>query len=217
MSRTQKPAGTARQVVPRRRNWLIWSGMGAVVAIAAIVAITTGGLPPATDNPTIPVIATGEALPPLTNTASDAAVGMPGPTLAGPSVTGDGSVEIAPDGMPMVIVFVAHWCPHCRAEVPRLVQLHAAGETEGVRLLAVATANDPSRPNYPASGWLESEGWPTPVLLDDESDTAASAYGVSGYPFITVLDGSGNVVIRTSGELGEAGLRQLFDLARSAG
>ncbi len=217
MSRTGGRVKPAVSPTPRRRNWLVWSGIGAAVVVAGIVAMSTGGSPPATDAPIIPVVATGTPLPALTDPAADAAVGTRAPTLTGPSLTGEGSVDIAPDGSPTVVVFVAHWCPHCRAEVPRLVRAYASGETDGVRLVAVATANDPSRPNYPASSWLEAEGWPTSVLLDDASNTAANAYGVSGYPFIVVFDGQGNVVVRTSGELGEAGLGRLFELARTAG
>ena len=36
------------------------------------------------------------------------------------------------DGKPKLVVFVAHWCPHCQAEVPRvLVQWMASGAQPG--------------------------------------------------------------------------------------
>ena len=56
----------------------------------------------------------------------DPAIGKTVPTLTGKSVYDGGAVTIGPDtggGKPQVIVFVAHWCPHCQAEVPRLVAL----------------------------------------------------------------------------------------------
>ena len=31
------------------------------------------------------------------------------------------AVSIEADGRPKIVVFLAHWCPHCQAEVPRLV------------------------------------------------------------------------------------------------
>ncbi len=203
-----------------RRNWAVGAAIAGVVVVAAVIAVATSGGDTETTTPSVPVVATGAPLSPLTDPLFDPAAGTSAPTLTGPAVSGtaDGDVvEISANGEPTVVLFVAHWCSHCQAEVPRVVALHAAGETEGVRLLAVATANDPNRPNYPAAGWLASEGWPTPVLLDDAAVTAAKAFGVSGFPFITVLDGGGNVVLRTSGELGDDGLRRVFELARTTG
>jgi thiol-disulfide isomerase/thioredoxin len=64
-----------------------------------------------------------------------------------------------------VVVFVAHWCPHCQAEVPRIVALAKAGKVS-VPIVGVATGTDASAPNYPPSAWLQREGWPYPVLVD---------------------------------------------------
>lgn len=145
--------------------------------------------------------------------------GQPAPTLTGVDPMGD-PVTIDPgvDG-PMVVAFVAHWCPHCQAEVPRLVDVAGAeGESEGVELAAVATGSDPGRPNFPPGEWLESEGWPGPVLVDSEAEpgqlpTAAAAYGESGFPFMVAIDADGDVVARASGEQDEDGLRDMFAAA----
>jgi hypothetical protein len=80
----------------------------------------------------------------------------------------------------------------------------------GVRLYAVATAVRPGLPGYPPSGWLRQAGWPAPVLADDPAGSAASAFGLSGYPFFVLLDGGGRVVARASGERSPRELDRLF-------
>lgn len=107
----------------------------------------------------------------------------------------------------MAIWFVAHWCSHCRAEVPRIVGLAEQGELPtGVAISAVSTAVDAGAPNYPPSAWLKDERWPFPVLADDAAGAAAAAYGVEGFPFLVLLDADGNVAGRISGEIGDAGI-----------
>jgi hypothetical protein len=55
--------------------------------------------------------------------------------------------------------------------------------------------------------------WPFEVMADSELGEAAAAYGVDGYPFIAIMNGSGKVVRRSSGELE---LDQLISMVNSA-
>jgi hypothetical protein len=73
--------------------------------------------------------------------------------------------------------------------------------TERVEIYAVATATTESRPNYPASAWIANEKFAPQVLLDDEQGTAASAYGLTGFPYLVMMDKDGKVTNRASGEL----------------
>ena len=155
----------------------------------------------------------GEALPPYEQGATDPAVGQPAPVLTGIGPDGEPvTIDPAADG-PMVIAFLAHWCPHCQAEVPRIVDLaDDQGEIDGVKVVAVATSSTPDRPNFPPGDWLASEDWPGPVMVDSEPEadqlpTAAAAYGEAGFPFLVAIDAEGDVVARASGEQGEDGLR----------
>jgi uncharacterized protein (DUF1800 family) len=66
-------------------------------------------------------------------------------------------IGIANDGKAKVVLFVAHWCPHCRREVP--------------------------------------------LLADDSQNSAAGAYGLTGYPYLVVVDAHNRVVSRSSGEM----------------
>jgi thiol-disulfide isomerase/thioredoxin len=196
------------------RRWWVIGGVVAVLTVALAAAFASGEPEPVED-PVGTVSITGTPLARLEDPASDPAVGQVAPQAVGADFDGS-EVRIEPTGEPTVVVFVAHWCPSCQAEVPRIVALAAAGGTEGVRLVAVATANDPLRPNYPASEWLDREGWPAPVLVDDEASSLAMAFGLSAYPFFAVLDGEGNVMFRVTGELDADSLALLFSIARDA-
>jgi len=202
-----------------------------VVAIAVVVVVRLtgdddGGDPVVTDEAPVTSPAAGDGdfgvlkvegdpLPAFPGEGDDPAVGLPAPTLVGENPAGD-AVTIDPADGPMVIAFVAHWCPHCQAEVPRIVDLvDGHDELDGVKLVAVATGTDPSAPKFPPGRWLTEEEWPAPVLLDTARDEAAAAYGLSGYPYIVAIDANGKVVARTSGEQGADGLEALFTAAKS--
>ena len=105
------------------------------------------------------VTVTGASLPNYTGKGVDKALGATPPTLAGANFTGT-PVTIAPGtGGPMMVVFVAHWCPHCRAEVPRLVSWIAAGTPPAnLQIFAVSTAVDPKAPNRRRPGWPTNTG-----------------------------------------------------------
>jgi thiol-disulfide isomerase/thioredoxin len=145
------------------------------------------------------VTVSGTALP-LFEGGDDAAIGMTLPTLTGVDQQG-APMTIGDSGRPTMIVFVAHWCPHCQREVPVVQQwVDDGGLPNGVDLVTVSTAIDPNRPNYPPDRWLAEEGWTAPVLVDAD-DSAAQAAGLSAYPFFVAIDGQGKVVVRASGEL----------------
>ncbi|MCU0261833.1 MAG: TlpA family protein disulfide reductase [Ilumatobacteraceae bacterium] len=215
-----------------------WRRPLAVLAIGAAVLAACGSddgetastVPPvATDGattPTVPageiaeirpVTVTGEALPELSDPESDPAVGVAAPMVEGASFDGTPVTIGGASERPTLLVFVAHWCPHCQSEIPRLVELQADGRLPAdLDVVAVSTATAPDRPNYPPSEWLEREAWPWPALADSETFDAGFAYGLSGFPFVTMLDADGNVVARWSGESDADTLAQQIDAAYAA-
>ena len=108
----------------------------------------------------------------------DPAVGSTPPTLEGQDFE-QGEVSIDPaDGRAKVVAFLAHWCPHCQAEVPRIQDWVDDGNLpEDVDLYAVSTGVQADGANYPPSKWLDREGWTGDILLDDPDGTAANAWG----------------------------------------
>jgi cytochrome c biogenesis protein CcmG/thiol:disulfide interchange protein DsbE len=199
-----------------RSRWILVAVIVVIAGVGALAIVlggsSTGGSSPAisaspgSGSPgtsgtggAVPVI-TGSPLPVFTATSGDPAKGMTAPAVTGTSFSGS-PVAIQPTGRPTVVIFIAHWCPHCQREVTLLqAWINQNGAPEGVDLVSVATGNDPSRPNYPPDAWLEREGWTIPVMVDP-TNSVATAFGLSAYPYWVFLDGEGKVVMRTTGEL----------------
>jgi thiol-disulfide isomerase/thioredoxin len=187
--------------------------VGAIIAViiggAAIVAISSSGSDSNTSSGNISefseITVTGEELPAFdsVSSATDAAIGMTAPVVSGKGFTG---TEITTDGAgtPTLLVFLAHWCPHCQREVPLLVEWEKDGKTPtGIDVIAVATGTDPANPNFPPSEWLAREEFPAlwPVIADSQGKDAANAFGLSGYPYFVLVDAQGKVFKRLSGEI----------------
>jgi thiol-disulfide isomerase/thioredoxin len=194
-------------------GWLIAGVAAMVVVIAAAIAIVSTGDDKPADagvSETRPVEVSGTALPTYAAGVTDAAVGAVAPTLSGQQFDGT-PIDVTP-GRPTLVIFLAHWCPHCQREVPVLTQWEAdGGVPEGVDVIGVATATDPALPNYPPSQWLADENFPFPVMADSATSDAAIAYGLSGYPYFVLLDADGKVVQRASGEIDPATLTPLLE------
>ena len=145
------------------------------------------------------VTVTGEPLPELTDPANDPAVGMAAPKVEGANFVND---PVAIGKGPAMIVFGAHWCPHCQREVPQLAQWIDDGLLPaGVDTTLVSTATQEGTGEDPPSLWVATTGWDDPVLVDSDKKDAATAYGLGGFPYFVFLDADGKVTQRASGEL----------------
>jgi hypothetical protein len=160
----------------------------------------------------------GDALPPHDGAArADSAAGTRAPSLVGEDARGD-EVRIEADGRAHLVVFLAHWCPHCNREAPRLasyLRSHAVPDT--VEITLVLTGSDASSPNWPPSGWIARMGLgDVPAIVDSEDGAAGRAFGLDGYPFIVGLDRGMHVVSRRSGEQPDGFFAEAVDaLART--
>jgi len=201
-------------------KWLFPVVIGVIVLVGAVAVVfaATGGDDSSSGGGgstdaievSAEVSVDGDTLPDFTGANRDPAVGMTAPVIGSVDFDGD-SIQIGgATGSPYAVVFLAHWCPHCQAEVPQLVALADNGQIEGVDVYGVATGTSNQNPNYPPSEWLAREDWPFPVLVDTASGTAANAYGLTGYPFMVFVDAEGKVVGRTSGEVGSDDLETIF-------
>jgi len=179
-----------------------------VVALLAVVVISAIGDDDGSGDDggvaqTRPVEVAGT---PLTAFASqpiseDTALGAAAPTVSGQDFTG-GTVEIAADGRPKAIAFVAHWCGHCRAEVPRLADwLDDNDVPDEIDLIIVPTSTSSAQPNYPPSEWLGDAGLDVlPTVVDSDASEVHVAFGAGGFPYWVLLDADHEVVARMSGE-----------------
>jgi cytochrome c biogenesis protein CcmG, thiol:disulfide interchange protein DsbE len=153
------------------------------------------------------VTVTGDALPPFEQ-GGDPAVGIAAPAISGTSFDGT-PVKIAPSNGAQLVMFVAHWCPHCQREVPMVAEWIAAGEaplpvimvSTGYRADAVGQG-----PTLEPADWLAGERWTAPVIADTADSQAAAAYGLTGFPYFVLIGDSGTVAGRSAGEISIADL-----------
>lgn len=202
--------------------------IGVLVLIVGITLVATrlqsddgdggSGVLAAGDQAFGPVEVEGDELPAWPQTG-EPEIGMVAPTLVGETPSGEAvTIEPGADG-PMVIVFLAHWCPHCQAEVPRLVEaMDDEGRIDGVQAVAVLTSSTDERENFPPGAWLAEEGWTGRVMVDTDPTeegqpslpVAGTAYGIGSFPYMVAVDGDGVVTMRTVGEQGDDGIREVF-------
>lgn len=190
----------------------IATSLGAGVAVLLLLAfgLGRGDAPVAGDVLDLPAASVdGAQLPGLVRDGSpDPATGAAAPILTGPALAG-GDLTVGAGDDPTIVLFLAHWCPHCQREAPVVrAWLDAGGLAgSGVDLVGVATGIDPAQPNFPPDAWLDRIGWTAPTLVDNDG-AAASAYGVTSFPFWVVVE-DGEVLARFSGALGADGLDAL--------
>lgn len=199
-----------------------------IVAVAALVAVSacsSDAEPAATGAPAESAVdapaaqlenseleVVGEPLPPLDDPSTDPAVGSPAPVITGQSFDGT-SVTIggSSDG-PTLLVFLAHWCPHCNDEIPELNELRDSDALPAdLDVVGVSTAVAPDRDNFPPSKWIVDKDWTWPVLADSETADAFVVYGGSGFPYSVMLDADGNVLGRKAGSSSASQIAQWID------
>ncbi len=205
IQRRRTPGVSRRTGIPL--PWLL----GGIVAAAAIVAAValllsgpgSGGTAVVQQPAAQPVQIAGSALPALPTSGPDPAVGLAFPKISGTDFSGNSSVIDPADGHPKLVMALAHWCPHCQAEMPKLVSwLRSNPLPANVELIGIATAIDPSRPNYPPSAWFVRENWPGQNLVDDANSTALAALGLNSFPGWVLVASDGTVIERLTGEEG---------------
>lgn len=197
----------------KQRRWITIGGIAAAVAIAGLVAVFTVT---GTEPEPVQVSVTGDPLPVLAGNApvgQDIAFGWDSPTLSGSDWKGT-PVTIDPnDGRAKLLVFLAHWCPHCQAEVPEVqAWINQTGGNPDVDIFGIATSINRSRPNWPPGDWLEREGWTPPTVID-RNNKAATAFGLSAFPYWVVVNPEGKVIYRIAAGIGMEGLLSLQQLA----
>ena len=207
---TPRPTASKKKNQPQKSTGtglLIGITVAMVAVGILIVVLISGG-----DTPTTVTGANGQKVSEFQNVkvdgkiepmpeggANDTEIGKAAPTATGKDFAGN-DVTLITRGTPTMIVFLAHWCPHCNAEAPLIVDWMKVNGNKGVDVVAVTTGSDSAKPNWPPSSWLANLGWGGRVLADSKDATLAQAYGLTGYPYIVFVDAQGNVTARMSGE-----------------
>ncbi len=201
----------AEQSASGSKTSIIIAAVGGLVVLLLIAAVVFGNEEAGAEYGDPVISGTALTLFPNTDSVDLSASGQVAPDVFGKNFDGS-EVTITNDGTAKGIVFVAHWCPHCQEEVPRVQEwLDTGGGVEGVDLYSVSTAASSGRPNYPASSWLDDEGWTIPVIVDDQSGSVHEAYGAGGFPYWVFLNADGTVAVRTAGQLTIAQLEEILN------
>ena len=214
---TTKQQSKKNQKASSRKSLIYWIiggvlGLGLIVALAFSIAGET-----AVDESIAfgEVTVEGTDLPFLQGQAADPAVGLTAPTVTGSDWEGN-EYTIGPDGRAKIVVMLAHWCPHCQAEVPVIQDWMEAGNLpEGVDLYGVTVLTNRLRDGstWPPQVWLEEEGWTAPTIMDNEDGRLVQAYGLTSTPTYVVLGPDNENLGRLAGEIGVTGLDALARIA----
>ncbi len=212
-----------KQQPPKKPFPIFWVAVGVIVAIGIVFVIVSAGGDDTTkkssDNSNSSnskefgtVTVSGTALPQFPDRGSDPAVGETIPTVTGENFAGQ-PVTIQPSGKPQLIVFLAHWCPHCNAEAPNLASyLQDPGLPDGVDLTIVPTGSRSDAPEWPPSQWVaDMKLDDATALVDSEEQQTAAAFGLTSYPFMVMVDQDGQVVARRAGEQADGFFGRVFD------
>lgn len=193
------------------KTGLIVGIAGGVVVLLLIAAVLFANEEVGAEYGTPVIEGQGLPLMPPQSPVDETANGFIAPTVIGQDFDNN-TVEIDnTDGKAKGIVFLAHWCGHCQAEVPRVqAWLDATGGVPGVDLYSVATAMNSGQGNFPPSDWLARENWSLPVIRDDQDNSVLAAYGSGGFPYWVFTNADGTVALRTAGELTVVQLEEIL-------
>ena len=124
---------------------------------------------------------------------------MPADTLPGyPQATDD----MLRAGQVSLVNFWASWCPPCRAEHPKLLEMQA----EGMNIIGVNFKDTEKN----ATTYLEDEESPFAGVGFDSQGRVAIDWGVTAPPETFIVDGDGTVLFRFAGPLVGSDYEQRF-------
>lgn len=131
-------------------------------------------------------------------------VGKPAPDL--PQEALEGFTPAAPDalhsGEITLVNFWASWCPPCRAEHPKLLEMQA----DGLRIIGVNFKDTEAN----AVSYLNDDGNPFIAAPVDPQGRVALNWGVTAPPETFIVNGDGTVLFRFAGPLVGSDYEQRF-------
>ena len=100
---------------------------------------------------------------------------------------------VVKDAPLIALYFSAHWCGPCRAFTPKLVTFVEMLKEEGVHLPVVFGSSD--RDEAAFADYFASMPWCAFPHGDKRIEALKAKFGVSGIPWLVVLDKDGNLVM----------------------
>jgi peroxiredoxin len=129
------------------------------------------------------------------------------PSFSAPGLSGGRVSWSDYRGSPAVLVAWAPWCPHCQKELP--IMSRVAADFPSVQLVTVVTAVG-EHPGPTPQQYMSDHDLTFPVAVDDAAGSIGGALGITGFPTVYYVDGSGTVVDVFVGEVPESQMRSSF-------
>ncbi len=190
------------------RRLLTWSIVVLGLAMASIACSNSGADEPTAVEQTGYAEIIGSPLRPFSR--PDTAIATTAPVIVAETFDGE-RLRLGDDDTARIFAFLAHWCPHCQAELPALVDwLSTVTMPEGVEIVAVSTAVNSDADNYPPSEWFEREGYNATLIRDNDDGTLANGFGLIGFPYWVSIGADGNVIERITGAVNQAKFEQML-------
>jgi len=112
------------------------------------------------------------------------------------------SAEMLASGEVTLVNFWASWCPPCRAEHPKLLEMAAGG-------MPIIGVNFRDKAG-PATQYLTDDGNPFAAVAFDPAGRSAIEWGVTAPPETFIIGGDGTVLFRYIGPLMGSDYEQRF-------
>ena len=183
------------------KNFIIVGAIVLVVGLAVAIGVSLVAEPLDGNLPEGETTISGDALPEYAGENDiNISVGLQAPSFSGPDQNSE-IISLEKNGKSKILLFLAHWCPHCQAEVPVVQEyIDTFGLPADVEVIGILTSIDRSRDNYPPHDWLVKEGWSETQIYDLDREIG-TAYGLNAFPYWVTLDKDLKVVNRVTGEL----------------
>lgn len=185
-------------VAPPRRPRPVFLVVGLAAAVALAIGLFTG---------------VGVHTTPGQPSGGRPQPGDPAPTFSLPRLGGGAPVGVPADGgasgRPAVVLFFAHWCPPCKAELPKLAAAYRQEQATGSRLARVALIGvDAEDPAAKGLAFARSAGVTFPVGSDPHGTLTEGTFDFNGLPEAVFVNGDGTVAAVHYGPVTAAQLAQ---------
>ncbi|MDA2970280.1 MAG: TlpA disulfide reductase family protein [Actinomycetota bacterium] len=183
------------------KNFIIGGAIVLVVGLAVAIGVSLVDEPLDGNLPEGETTISGDALPEYAGENDiNISVGLQAPLFSGPDQNSE-IISLEKNGKSKILLFLAHWCPHCQAEVPIVQEyIDTFGLPADVEVIGILTSIDRSRDNYPPHDWLVEEGWSETQIYDLDREIG-TVYGLNAFPYWVTLDKDLKVVNRVTGKL----------------